>query len=286
MLALMQKSLYVLIFLYSATVPLCAAPGQVENNDYKITLSETLPGIDAQGALLAPDAGITVTVTDKFRSQQVFYPLKAYAIPAYFLLGDTLNLVTRTTLLNTPSGPRYSFIQLNLADPSDSHQFPNLRQYSLSPDQQNLLVAVDEDSGPPMLGITHLTDSPLNMEWLYSEPARVNLFKAAFQAPVTALSLSDPVGWSADSLSAAFLFSVDDGTRDAQGKPVWKDYLAALSWSEGWKASAQAVDLSPYHFHAGAALTDLRYDGRQAQLFFTSDNSTNPVEADFKTDSP
>ena len=137
-----------------------------------------------------------------------------------------------------------------------------------------------------MLGITHLTDSPLNMEWLYSEPARVNLFKAAFQAPVTALSLSDPVGWSADSLSAAFLFSVDDGTRDAQGKPVWKDYLAALSWSEGWKASAQAVDLSPYHFHAGAALTDLRYDGRQAQLFFTSDNSTNPVEADFKTDSP
>ena len=262
-----------------------AAPAQLENNDYKVAISETLPGIDAGGAILAPGAGITVTVTDKFRSQQSRMVLTGYAIPNYFLLGDTLNLILRTTPLNTPTGPRYSFLQVELGG-GLSNQFAGLRQYSFSPDQQNLLAVVDNGPGPVEVGVASLADNAaedsLEMRWLYAEPARVNQFKSAFSGPVTALTVNDPVGWSADSLSAAFLFTVDDGTRDAQENPVLKDYLASLVLGDkGWMASAQPVDLSSYHFHSGAALTDLRSDGRKARLFFTSDKSTSPVEADF-----
>jgi hypothetical protein len=275
-----------LLFLLS-TSPLWAVPGQLENNDYKISLSETLPGIDSSNAFLPPDAAITVTVTDKFRSQQTFYPLKVYSIANYFLLGDTLNLVARTSLINNPAGPQYSFIQLNLSDPSNSRQFPDLRQYSLSPDQQNLLAVVDNPGGAPGIGLARLADGPAQLGWIYSEPAGVNLLRASFTAPVTALTLWAPAGWSADSLSLSFLFSVDDGTRDSGGKPVWKDYLADLELADkGWKVSSQAVDLSSYHFHAGAALTDLRFDGQKAALFLTQDNATNPVEVDFKPTPP
>lgn len=278
--------LFPLSFFYTGSF-LGAAPAQLENNDYKVTLSETLPGIDGSGAFLPSDAAITVTVTDKFRSQQTFYPLKVYAIANYFLLGDTLNLVARATLLNTPTGPRYTFIQLNLSNPSDSRQFQNLQQYSLSPDQQNLLAVVDNGGGAPGIGMARLTDDPMGMGWIYAEPAGANLFKASFAAPVSAFTFYDPVGWSADSLSAAFLFSIDDGTKDAQGKAVLKDYLANLELADkNWKATAQPLDLSSYHFHSGAALTDLRCDGQKAALFLTQDNSSNPVEVDFKLTPP
>lgn len=271
------------LFIFFLCTNLLAAPGQLENSDYKVTISETLPGIDSNQALLPPDAAITVTVTDKFRSQQTLYPLKAYAVQNYFFLGDTLNLVARTTLANASTGPRYSFIQLSLSNSQDSRQFPNLRQVSLSPDQQTLLAVMDNGTTPPLLGLSQLVDGPPSLVWLYAEPAGINHFKAAFSAPVTALTLNDPVGWAADSLSAAFLLTVDDGTRDAQGKPVFKDILADLELSDNqWKVSCHSVDLSSYHFHTGAALSDLQCSGGQAKLFFASDNSTNPVEADFQ----
>ncbi len=270
---------------------LWAAPGQVENMDYKAVISETLPGIDNNTAnpaqQLPADAGITVTVTDKFRSQQTLYPLKAYAVNGYFLLGDTLNLVARTTLINSPDGPRYSFLQLNLPNPPDSRQFQNLRQYSLSPDQQILMVLMDNGGSPPLLGLSRLTDSPAGLAWIYAEPAGVNLFKSAFAAPVTALTLNEPVAWAADSLSAVFLLTADDGTKDAQGKPVLKDYLADLELTDNaWKVSAREVDLSSYHFHSGEVLTNLQYAAGEAKLFFTSQDSANPVEADFPAASP
>ncbi len=132
-----------------------------------------------------------------------------------------------------------------------------------------------------------MAESPLNLQWLYAEPAGINLFKAAFTSPVSALVLQEPVGWAADSLSGAFLFSVGDGSQDAQGKPMLKDYLTGLEQANGeWKVTVQPVDLSAYHFHAGAALTELRCDGRKISLFLTSDNSTNPVEVDFKLNPP
>jgi hypothetical protein len=257
----------------------------LENNDYKITLSETLPGIDSQSPL-PPDAAITVTVNDKLHSRETLFPLKAFAIPNYFFLGDTLNLVARTTAMGSQPVPLYSFIQLALSNPSDSRQFQNLRQYSLSPDQQNLLAVVYQADAPPLVGITRLMDSPVETKWIYAEPARVNLFKASFGAPVTALTLWDPVGWSADSLSAAFLFTVDDGSRDAKGNPIPKDFLADLEWTDkGWQASAQPVNLTDYRFHAGAALTDVRISGGKIGLFLASDSSTNPVEVDFDLNS-
>ncbi|HJT23056.1 MAG TPA: hypothetical protein VJ873_00655, partial [bacterium] len=171
-----QTFLPLALFIFSLCSQLWAAPATLENNDYKVTFSETLPGIDAGGALLMPGAGVTLTVTDKFRSQQILYPLQGYAVPNDFLLGDTLNLILRTTLINTPSGPRYNFIQLDLANPSDSHQFSGLSQYSFSPDQQNIFLVVDKGEGAPWLGLSQLTGNPLSMQWLYAEGAGINLF--------------------------------------------------------------------------------------------------------------
>lgn len=288
MLPLMKPVLLGLCLLYiTPASALWAAPGQLENNNYKVVFSETLPGIDSPGAILPPGAGITVTVTDKFRSQQVNYPLTGYAVPNYFLLNDTLNLILRATLANSPTEARYNFLQLDLSDSSNSHQLTNLRQYSFSPDRQNLFMVVAQDNGAPWLGLARLAENPLDLQWLYAEGAGANVFKSTFQGPVTALTVWAPVGWSADSLSAAFLFSVDEGAKDGQGNPALKDVLAFLELGDkGWQASARPVDLSSYHFHAGAALTDLKYDGQKARLFFTSDRSTTPVEADFNLTQP
>lgn len=288
----LSGSLSFLLFI-SLGAQLWAHPGVAENIDYKVTLSETLPGIDAQGTL-PTDAAITVTVLDKLHSVQTYYPLKVYSINSYFLLNDTLNLIARTTLQGSQTAPHYNFLQLNLSNPGDSRQFTNLRQFSFSPDNQTLFAVRDASDStladwpqaqfiPPKIGLIRLGDAPVQWDWIYAEPVGINLFKGSFQAPVTALTIYDPVGWSADSLSAVFLFSVDDGTRDTHGQPLLKDYLADLDLSDkGLTAAAQPVDLSPYGFHQGAAITDLQCAGGKASLFLTQENSTHPAQVDFK----
>ncbi len=262
---------------------LWAVPAQVENAGYKVTISETLPGIDSQ-SILPPGAAITVSVQDKFRSTITTYPIQAYAINDYSLLGDSLNLVGRTTLVGSQQPLRYSLTQLALSNPQDSRQFQNLKKFSLSPDNQNLLAVIDQGEGKSgLVGVIRLGNSPASVDWIYAEPGQVNQFKAAFAGPVTDFILQDPVGWAADSESGAFLFSVENGVKDAQGQPVLKDYLADLELGDkGWAASAQAVDLSAYHYHNGAVVTDLRCSDGKIALFITSDSNSNPVEVDFK----
>ena len=284
----MKKTLvpFLLFFLLPHS-RLGALPASLENGDYKVGLSETLPGLDNQG-VPPTGAAITVTVTDKFRSNTMLYNVDAYAINSYFLLEDTLNLVARTTVAGNQVPLRFDFLQLALANPPDSRQFKNLRQYSLSPDHRSLLVVMDQgDDKPPLVGMADLSNPPARMGLIYGQPAGVNLFKAAFAGPVSTLVLNDPVGWTADGGTAAFVLSVGDGSQDAQGKPVVKDYLAVLQQTDkGWTGWAQPADLSPYHFHQGGVVTDLQCSGGQARLFLTDQNSTSPAEVDFKLSPP
>ena len=284
----MKKTAFVL-FLFSLLPcsPLWAVPGTLENNDYKVTLSETLPGLDSQGSPPS-GVGITITVADKFRSTATLYPLDGYAVNVYFLLGDSLNLLSRTTLMGNQLAYRYNFLQLALSNPPDSRLYKDLRQFSFSPDQRSLLAVIDGGEGkPPLVGLVSLDNPPARMSLLYGEPMGINLFKGGFSSPVSNLVVNDPVGWAADGLTAAFVLSVGDGSQDAQGKPALKDYLAVLQQTDkGWGASVQPLDLSAYHFHQGGVVTDLQVGGGQARLFLTDQNSTSPSEVDFKLSPP
>src|SRR5579859_849189 len=126
------KKLFWTVAFTAAASPLAAVPGHLENGDYKVSLSETLPGLDDQTPLGAPPT-ITAAVVDKFRSTQTTFPLNFYAIPQFFLSGENLNLLGRTNLKSSPEGFRYSFLQISLSNPPDSREFRPLKQYSFSP---------------------------------------------------------------------------------------------------------------------------------------------------------
>lgn len=259
-----------------------AVPGTVENLTFKATLSETLPGIDNQTPL-PPNAGITITIQDKTRNNAFEFPLQAYSAPVYFLMRDTLDVVARTTLMGAQPVPFYDFLQLDLANPSQSRRYSGLRQFSLSPDQQSLLMVLDKGEAAPWLALARLDGGPAQVSWLYAEGPKVNLFQDAFTGPVTGLVLNEPIAWSPDSLLAAALLSVKSGEKDGQGNDLWKDCLARMEWGEkGWKVTAKTLDLSKYRFHRGSALTDLKVLNDRVALFLTQDDSTTPVEVDVK----
>jgi len=250
------------IFLFLITSfsfsPLWAVPATVENLDYKITLSETLPGLDDQAV---PQMGptITVTIQDKFRSTGLTYPLSVYAINDYALSGDYLNLLCRITPKISDGGPRYTFIQLNLSSPSDSRQFQPLKIYSFSPGNQYLLATFDGKGKADSIGLIQL-DGPAKLGWLYSTQSSVDLFQKALPVPVQGIVLNNPIGWSGDSSTAIFVASANDGTQDAQGNAVQKDYLTRLELDgDDFKLAAEPVDLSPYHYRNGSIISDVKY---------------------------
>lgn len=265
-----------------------AVPGNLENNDYKITLSETMPGIDDQ-AFSNPNMAITITVQDKFRNTGSFFPLQqVYSINDYFLLGDTLNLIGRTSPKWDQGKPVFNLTQLNLASNPDSRQFKGLKQFSISSDNQSVLAILDGGDGKPSLvGLIRLSPAPARLGWIYAEPAGVNLLKKTLNGPLKTIILTDAVGWAADGLSAAFILTVDDGTPDAQGKALLKDYLVNLQVSDDtMKASAQPVDLSAYHVRDGGVITKIACSPDKATLFFTQANSTDLLPVDFKFSAP
>ena len=260
--------------------PLWAVPATVETLDYKITLSETLPGLDDQSV---PQMGptITVTIQDKFRSTGMVYPLSVYAINDYALSGDYLNLLCRITPKISDGGPRYTFIQLNLSSPSDSRQFQPLKIFSFSPGNQYLLATFDGKDQPDSIGLIQL-DGPAKLGWLYSDKSAVNLFQKALPSMTQGILLNNPVGWSGDSSTAVFVASSSDGTRDAQGNAVQKDYLARLELNgDNFKLAAEPVDLSPYHYRNGSIISDLKCSLDKATFFFSQSNSSDILKADF-----
>lgn len=274
------------VFLLTAYSTLKASPVAVENIDYKVSLSETLPGLDDS---LVPQAGPTigVTILNKFSNTGIVYPLNVYAINDYALLGGHLNLVCRTTPRVVDGGPRYSFVQLDLANPTDSKQFQPLKQFSLSPGNQNLLVVFDGKDQSDSIGLIQLGDGPAGMIWLYAKNGKINLFQKSLPDMSVNVALHDPVGWSVDSGTAAFLASAGDGTQDPQGKVILKDYLVFLVLDEsGCKVAAEPVDLSPYHYKAGSVITDIKCTSDKATIIFSQADSSDNLQAEFPFPKP
>ncbi len=240
--------------------PLGAGPVAFENFDYKISLSETLPGIDNAPAT-AGGPVINVDVTDKRRSLTTRFPLGIYAIQQYFLEGDKLNLLCRTSLRDNPR-QLYSFIQLNLSNSSDSRQYSGLEKYYFSPDQGELLAVIDEGDGGESLGLIRLNRGPAGLDWLYSEREKANLFRQSL-GQGKGLRLASTAGWSADAQAAAFVLS------DKEAKGGTKFYLACLFLTEEQVgAAAKEVDLSAFQIPEGGTIDKVDCVGDVATLYF------------------
>jgi hypothetical protein len=268
-------------FLTLAAGPLWANPGVIENGDYKISLSETLPGVDDPNNPQAVPT-ITVGVVNKFNNTGMNFNLNLYAINNYYLLDDALILIGRTTPQWSAAPPEYSLLNLNLTTSQNSQEFKNLKRFSLSPDNQSVLVLVDGGGKPDLIGLIRLNNQPGRLEWLETGQAGVSLIQSALPGPVKSLSLSPAVGWFADALSAVLIVTADDGTQDAQGNPVLKNYLVWVELEDnGPKVSAEPLDLSPYHVKDGTMVDKVDCAADKVTLTFTQANSSETVQADF-----
>jgi hypothetical protein len=288
-------NLSVFFMLLSASSPLWALPAVVENINYKVTLSETLPGMDDQTNLQAPPT-ITVDVQDKIHSTDTRYPLNVYSINHYYLADDTLNLLCRINRRAPDSGPRYTLIQLNLSSPSDSRQFQPVKQYSFSPDDQTAIAVLDgaPSGGPDSVGVIRLNHAPAQLGWIYANKGLINLFQKALPDISKDVVIQDPVGWSADSLTAVFVVSASSATPDSQAtpmatpvQPASKDYLASVELTDdGYKVAAQPVDLSPYHYRNGGVIYKIECSADKATIYFSQANSSDNLQAVFSLPKP
>jgi hypothetical protein len=257
--------------------PLWAHPGSMENNDYKVTLSETLPGLDDQTSLQAPPT-ITATVLDKFRSTQTIFPLNFYAIHQFFLDEDRLNLIGRLNRQTDPGGPRYGFLQISLSNQPDSRQFQPLKQYYFSPDNQFLLAVFDGKDQPDSIAFIRLTEAPAQLGWLLSNGGALNLFRESLPDLGSTVHLEDPVGWSADGRTCVFVISCAASAGDPQAPAVMKNYLVSVDLtSDQAKPAVVPLDLSAAHYGSGAVITQIITDGRNAVFTFNRNDSADTV---------
>jgi hypothetical protein len=269
----LKKIFWTLVF-GAAASPLLAVPGHLENGDYKVSLSETLPGLDDQTALGAPPT-ITATVVDKFRSTQTAFPLNFYALPQFFLSGGNLNLLGRTNLKSSSEGFRYSFLQISLSNPPDSRGFGPLKQYSFSPDDRFLLAVFDGQGHPDSIGVIRFDQAPAQIGWLYANGGALNLFKEAAPNLGSILTLNDPVGWSADSSTAVFILSNSAPT-------AVQNYLVRVDLASDRASPALLpVDLSAAHYQSGGVLTRIVTDGQTAELYFNRGDSSDVTPVTF-----
>ncbi len=276
------RKLFLSILIALSAAPLWARPGSTENNDYKVTFSETLPGLDDQTSLQAPPT-IMASVLDKFRSTQTVFPLNFYAIHQFFLDGDRLNLIGRLNRQTAPEGPRYSFVQISLSNQPDSRQFQPLKKYFFSPDNQFLLAVFDGQNQPDSIGFIRLTEAPAQLGWLLANGGALNLFQESLPSLGSPVSLNDPVGWSADARICVFVISAPDGAVDPKTAGVMKNYLVSVDLTQDRAAPAvEPLDLSSYHYGSGAVITQIITDGRNAVFTFNRNDSaaTAPVTFD------
>ena len=277
-----RTNLLVFNFCFLVFSPLWAAPATLENFDYKINLSETMPGVDIAPVTLGGPV-INVDITDKLRSNTIRFPLKVYSINEYFLVEDHLNLLCRTTLRDTTE-QRFTLIQLNLSNASDSRQFLDLKKYFFSPDNQSLIGVFNKEGTGESLGLIRLGKGPAGLGWLYSKEVQANLFKKTLPTIGEKISLASLVGWAADALTAAFVLRADEGTPDA---PALKYYLACLYLDEDrFRVAAQAVDLSAYHIPENGTIDQIACEGDQVTLTFPQSDFNKGMKAVFKLPKP
>ena len=278
-----KKLFWALAFTALAS-PLGARPASLENSGYKVSLSETLPGMDDQTPLGAPPT-ITAQVTDKFRSTQTTFPLNFYAIPEFFLNETNLDLLGRINPKSSPEGFRYGFLQISLSNPPDSREFKPLKQYSFSPDNRFLLGVFDGQDHPDSIGVIRLDEAPAQIGWLLANGGALNLFKEAVPALGPHLALNDPVGWSADSGTAVFILSASvsaPATPSNSSDTQAQNYLVRLDLTpDRAQPSLMPVDLSAEHYQSGGALTRIVTDGRTAALYFNQSDSSDTTPVTF-----
>ena len=279
-----MKLLTLIMFLseFGATSAVGAAPASLENFDYKVNFSETLPGVDNAPPTVDGPV-INVDVTDKLRNNTTRFPLKVYSINEYFLVDDKLNLLCRTTLRDT-TRQFYSMIQLNFSNAPDSRQFSGLKKYFFSSDNGSLLAVFDQDGQEDALGLIRLNQGPAQLGWIYSEREQTNLFLKALPALGKNIRLASVVGWSADALTAAFVLSGNEGTADA---PVLKYYLACVTLDgDHFQTAVEPVDLSAYALPAGGTIDKIDCVGNQAALYFPPKNMADNGKVTFKLPQP
>jgi len=283
----LKSAFRLIVFLYMAgPLTLWALPATIENLNYKVTLSETLPGVDDQVSFQAGPT-ITVSVQDKVRSNGVLVPLSVYAINHYYLGDSALNLLCRTTPRSVDRAALFTLFQLDLSNSQNSRQFRSFKQYSFSPDDHFLLGTLDGEGKADAIVVIRLTEPPAQLEWVYGNGGGYNALRKSVPDMAKEVVLQAPIVWAADSSLVAFLVSAGDGTKDGDGKPVLKDYLVCVRVGEdGIQPSAEPIDLSPYHYHQGSALSDLQVSGDKATLFFSQANSSENLKAEFKLPEP
>ncbi len=274
------RKLFLLIWAALSAAPLWARPGSTEDNGYKASFSETLPGLDEQTSLQAPPT-ITATVLDKFRSTQTVFPLNFYAVPQFFLEEDRLNLIGRLNRQTAPEGPRYAFIQISLSNQPDSRQFQPLKKYFFSPDNQFLLAVFDGQDKPDSIGFIRLSEAPAQLGWLLANGGALNLFQESIPSLGSPVTLNDPVGWSADGKTCVFILSAPDSGA------VVKNYLVSVDLTQDRAKPAVApLDLSPYHYGSGAVITQIVTDGRNAVFTFNRNDSADTAPVTFALPQP
>ncbi len=275
-----------ILFGGSLAPSLWALPATVENLDYKVTLSETMPGVDDQTSLQAGPT-ITVSVQDKVRNNGVLVPLPVYSINHYYLGTNSLNLLCRTTPRSADTAALYNLFQLDLSNSQESRQFKDLKRYSFSPDDHFLLGVFDGKGQPDSIVLVRLSEPPAQLEWIYTNKGAYNLFRKTLPDMPKKLHLNDPVTWSIDSDAAVFVISGEEDAPDPEGKPVWKDYLACVTVSDdGFKVAAEPLDLSTYHYRQGAVISKIECRADKAILYFTRDNSSDNLKAEFTLPKP
>ncbi len=273
------------IFALLFWVPLLcwAVPGTLENLNYKVTLSETTPGVD-DSLVPGVDPLINVNVQDKVHGSGTQFPLKVYAIQEYFFSDNLLNLITRNTPKSSMAKPLYGFLQLNLDAPNDSRQYNAIRKYYFSTDNRALVASFAEgtDSGPgsQALGLIRWGDKPASLGWIYSITSQVNLLKSYGVQDGRIPQLEGEAGWTADSLTAAFMVSFSGGQASpdsATPDPASKTYylVRADLGDNGIKVAAAPVDGAALRLQDGGTVDKVSCMGDQATVTVISADGTD-----------
>jgi hypothetical protein len=260
-----------------------AGPGTLENLQFKVTLSETSPGVD-DSLIPGVDPLINVDVQDKIRGTGTRYPLKAYAITEYFFSDNLLNLITRNSPKSSLTKPLYGFLQLNLEAPDQSRQYSGFRKYYFSTDNRALLALFEqgEEGGPvtQSLGLVRWSDKPASLGWIYSPGNQVNALRAAQVPDGETPALEGTVGWTADSLTCAFVASFSGGP--ATPNPATKTYfLIRVDMGEvGIKVAASPVDPAALRLDKGATIDKVDCSGDKATLTIVSPDGTDTQQVE------
>jgi hypothetical protein len=271
---------FIPLFALLILVPLAAFanPGTLENLQYKVTLSETTPGVD-DSLIPGLDPLINVDIQDKLHGTGTRYPLKVYAIQEYFFSDNLLNLITRTSPKSSVTKPFYGFLQLNLESASDSRQYDGIRKYYFSSDNRAMIAIFEQGTGggaaTSSLGLVRWENKPASLGWIYSPANQANSLKT-FQVPDGEIpALEGTVGWTADSLTAAFVASFTGGQTATD--PGTKTYflIRVDLGDDGIKIAASPLDAAALHLSTGSTIDKVECSGDLATLTIISSDGTD-----------